>query len=503
MVAWPGSLEFLKAGGLDEIDPEVAGLLTAELDRQRGQIELVASENFTWTGALQAMASPGANKLADGYPGHRETGGCETVDVIEQLAIDRVRALFGADHANVQTHSGAQANMAVYFACLAPGDTILALSVEHGGHHTHGLAGNFSQRFYRVVSYGVERDTGLVDFAQVRALAREHRPRLIVCGGSAYSRMIEVDRFREIADEVGAYLLCDMAHVAGLVAAGLHPNPVPVADFVTSTVHKTLAGPRCGGFILCRAEHARAIDAAVSPGTQSAPFPHLIAAKAVCFGAAATPAFAAFQRQVCANAAALAAALAGRGFDLLTGGTDTHLLVLRLSLSQPGARAAEQQLDQAGITVSRYPVPFDQRRPAGVSGLRMGTPAITMRGFDEADCGAVGSIIADVLDGAAPAAQLRARATKLCRQHPLYPGWPGYFDWPGADPARPGRPGRDQAVPDGAGPDGAVPDGAGPDGAVPGGVGPDQAGPELPGSGWAAGDRAGSAGAASDRTGSR
>jgi glycine hydroxymethyltransferase len=431
----PGSLDFLLRGGIDETDPDVAGLLTAELDRQRGQIELVASENFTWTAALQAMASPGANKLADGYPGHRETGGCERIDAIEQLAIDRLTALFGAEHANVQPHSGAQANMAVYFACLAPGDTMLAMDVEHGGHHTHGQAGNFSGRFYHVVSYGVERDSGLVDFAQVAELARRHRPKLIVCGGSAYPRMIEVDRFREIADEVGAYLLCDMAHVAGLVAAGLHANPVPLADYVTSTVHKTLAGPRCGGFVLCRAAYADAIDRAVSPGVQSAPFPHLIAAKAVCFKAAASEAFRGYQRQVCANAAALGTALAERGFALLTGGTDTHLLVLQLSEDQPGGQAAEQLLAQVGITVSRYPVPFDARLPADVSGLRMGTPAITMRGFDEAEAGAVGSIIADALDGAASAGDLRARVARLCEQHPLYPGWRGYFDRAGSSQA--------------------------------------------------------------------
>ncbi|HEY7145463.1 MAG TPA: serine hydroxymethyltransferase [Streptosporangiaceae bacterium] len=427
MAASSQSLDFLLARGIGETDPELAGLLTAELDRQRGQIELVASENFTWTGALQAMASPGANKLADGYPGHRETGGCERIDAIEQMAIGRLLDLFGAEHANVQTHSGAQANMAVYFACLEPGDTMLAMSVQHGGHHTHGQQGNFSGRFYRVVSYGVERDTGLIDFAQVRALAREHRPKLIVCGGSAYPRQIDWAAFRQIADEAGAYLLCDMAHVAGLVAAGLHPSPVAVADFITSTVHKTLAGPRCGGFVLCRREHAAAIDQAVSPGTQSAPFPHLIAAKAVCFKAAASEAFRGYQRQVCANASALAGALAGRGLGLLAGGTDTHLLMLELSAAQPGAQAAEQLLASAGITVSKYPVPFDPRLPAGVSGLRMGTPAITMRGFTEAATRAVGEIIADALAGNGHPGLLRERARALCDQHPLYPGWRGYF----------------------------------------------------------------------------
>jgi glycine hydroxymethyltransferase len=433
MTAPAGELEMLRDGSLREVDPAVAGLLGQELDRQRTQIELVASENFTWPSALAAIGSAAANKLADGYPGRRETGGCEVIDQIEQLAVDRARALFGAEHANVQPHSGAQANMAVYFACLAPGDTILAMSVAHGGHHTHGVAGNFSGRFYRCVTYGVDAGSGTVDFAEVRALARRHRPKLIVCGGSAYPRAVAVDRFREVADEAGALLLCDMAHIAGLVAAGLHPSPVPIADFVTSTVHKTLAGPRCGGFVLCRAEHAAALDRAVSPGVQSAPLPELIAAKAVCFGAAATGAFRSYQRQVLANASAIAAVLTDRGFTLLTGGTDTHLLVVDMTARTPGSADAEQRLAGIGITVSRCQVPSDASGPARSSGLRIGAPAITMRGFDEADAREVAHIVADALDDAAAEPALRERVRKLCDRHPLYPGWRGYSDGRGEE----------------------------------------------------------------------
>ena len=428
MTALVEELDVLRNGSIREVDPAVAGLLAQELGRQRAQIELVASENFTWPSALAAMASPAANKLADGYPGHRETGGCEVIDQIEQLAIDRARALFGADHANVQPHSGAQANMAVYFACLAPGDTILAMGVADGGHHTHGLAENFSGRFYRCVTYGVDAGSGMVSFPEVRALARQHQPKLIICGGSAYPRAVEVDRFREVADEVGALLLCDMAHIAGFVAAGLHPNPVPVADFVTSTVHKTLAGPRCGGFVLCRREHADALDRAVSPGVQSAPLPELIAAKAVCFGAAATEAFRSYQRQVRTNARAIAEVLTERGFALLTGGTDTHLLVVDMTARAPGSAEAERRLAGIGMTVSKCQVPSDGSGPARSSGLRIGAPAITMRGFGEADAREVAGIVADSLEGTTSERALRERVRRLCDRHPLYPGWRGYFD---------------------------------------------------------------------------
>ena len=329
MATTPMTLEELRTAGLADVDPEVAALLERELERQRGEIELIASENFTWPAMLEAVGSIPTNKYSEGYPGRRYYGGCEVVDEIEQLAIDRAKALFGAEHANVQPHAGAQTNMAVYFAVLDPGDTILSLELSHGGHLTHGLKVNFSGRLYDVVHYGVSRETNLVDYDDVLALAKEHRPKLIVCGGSAYPRTVEAWRFREIADEVGALLLCDMAHFAGLVAAGLHPNPVEHCDFVTSTTHKTLAGPR-SGFVLCREEHAQALDRAVFPGMQGGPLNHVIAAKAACFRIAASEPFREYQSAVRANADALAESLQEGGLDVLTGGTDTHLLLVDL-----------------------------------------------------------------------------------------------------------------------------------------------------------------------------
>ena len=316
------TLEDLRSAGLADVDPEIADLLQRELERQRGEIELIASENFTLAGLLEAVGNVGTNKYSEGYPGRRYYGGCEVVDEIEQLAIDRAKALFGAEHANVQPHAGAQTNMAVYFACLQPGDTILSLELSHGGHLTHGLKVNFSGRLYQVVHYGVSRETNVVDYDDVLALAREHRPKLIVCGGSAYPRTVEAERFREIADDVGALLLCDMAHFAGLVAAGIHPSPVPHCDFVTSTTHKTLAGPR-SGFILCKAEHAQAVDRAVFPGMQGGPLNHVIAAKAACFLIASSEPFRRYQESVRANADVLAETLQEGGLDVLTGGTDT------------------------------------------------------------------------------------------------------------------------------------------------------------------------------------
>src|SRR3954465_13466484 len=318
------TLQQLRSAGLAEIDAEIAELLGKELERQRGQIELIASENFTWPAVLEAVGSVPTNKYAEGYPGRRYYGGCEVVDEIEQTAIDRAKELFGAEHANVQPHAGAQTNMAVYSAVLEPGDTILSLRLAHGGPLTQGLKVNFSGRLYTIAHYGVSRETMTVDYAEVLAQAKECRPKLIVCGGSAYPRTVETDRFREIADEVGALLLCDMAHFAGLVAAGLHPNPVEHCDFVTSTTHKTLAGPRAG-FILCREEHAQAVDRAVFPGMQGGPLEHTIAAKATCFKIAGTDAFREYQTQVRANADTLAASLQEGGLDVLTGGTDTHL----------------------------------------------------------------------------------------------------------------------------------------------------------------------------------
>src|SRR3989442_10656788 len=323
------AVQDLRSAALADVDPQIADLLGRELDRQRGQIELIASENFTWPSVLEAIGSTPTNKYAEGYPGKRYYGGCEVVDDIEELARSRAKELFGAEHANVQPHAGAQANMAVYFAALDPGDRVLGLSLDHGGHLTHGLKVNFSGKLYEFSSYGVSRETMRVDYDEVLARAKEVRPKLIVCGGSAYPRVVEADRFREIADEVGALLMCDMAHFAGLVAAGLHPNPVPYSDFVTSTTHKTLAGPR-SGFVLCREEHAQALDRAVFPGIQGGPLVHTIAAKAACFRIAATEAFKDYQSQVRVNADALGAGLMDGGFDVLTGGTDTHLVQLDL-----------------------------------------------------------------------------------------------------------------------------------------------------------------------------
>jgi glycine hydroxymethyltransferase len=419
------SLSELRAAGLADVDPEIAELLGRELDRQRGQIELIASENFTWPSILEAVGSVPTNKYAEGYPGRRYYGGCEIVDEIEQLAIDRAKSLFGAEHANVQPHAGAQTNMAVYSAVLEPGDTFLALRLDHGGHLTHGLKVNFSGRLYDVVHYGVSREMMTVDYDEVLALAKEHRPKLIVCGGSAYPRTVEADRFREIADEVGALLLCDMAHFAGLVAAGLHPNPTPYCDFVTSTTHKTLAGPR-SGFVLSREEHATALDRAVFPGMQGGPLMHTIAAKAACFKIAASQPFREYQTQVRHNADALAAALMGGGLDILTGGTDTHLMQIDLRNSAWTGKDGQERLEDVGITTNRNTVPFDERPPMIASGIRVGTPAVTMRGFDEDDVREVASMIVDALSDSPDLDGIRGRVGALCEKRPLYPGFRGW-----------------------------------------------------------------------------
>src|SRR5438270_5275959 len=390
------TFQHLTNAGLADVDPDIAALLGRELDRQRGEIELIASENFTWPSVLEAVGSVATNKYAEGYQGRRYYGACEVVDEIEQLAIDRAKELFGAEHANVQPHAGAQTNMAVYFAFLEPGDTIMALRLDQGGHLTHGHKVNFSGRLYNVVHYGVSRETYRVDYDEVLALAKEHRPKIIVCGGSAYPRAVEADRFREIADEVGALLLCDMAHFAGLVAADLHPNPVPHCDFVTSTTHKTLSGPRAG-FILCKEENAQAIDRAVFPGMQGGPLMHTIAAKATCFLIAGTEAFREYQQQVRANADTLAETLQDGGLDVLTGGTDTHLMQIDLRASEWDGKAAQERLEEVGITTNRNTVPFDERPPMIASGVRVGTPAVTMRGFDEADVREVAEMMVDAL----------------------------------------------------------------------------------------------------------
>jgi glycine hydroxymethyltransferase len=425
MAITPSTLDDLKTAGLTEIDPEVASLLERELERERGEIELIASENFTWPAILEAVGSVPTNKYSEGYPGRRYYGGCEVVDEIEQLAIDRAKALFGAEHANVQPHAGAQTNMAVYFAALEPGDTILSLELSHGGHLTHGLKVNFSGRLYTIVHYGVSRATDLVDYDDVLRLAREHRPKLIVCGGSAYPRTVESWRFREIANEVGALLLCDMAHFAGLVAAGIHANPVEHCDFVTSTTHKTLAGPR-SGFILCREEHAQAVDRAVFPGMQGGPLNHVIAAKAACFKIAASEPFREYQQQVRANADALAEALQAGGLDVLTGGTDTHLLLVDLRRTEWSGKDAEERLAEVSITVNRNTVPFDERPPTVASGFRVGTPAMTMRGLDEDDFREVGAIMCDALQADADFSALTSRSAALLERRPLYPGLPAF-----------------------------------------------------------------------------
>ena len=419
------TFEQLTTAGLDQVDPEIADLLSRELERQRNQIELIASENFTWPSILEAIGSTPTNKYAEGYPGKRYYGGCEVVDMIEQLAIDRAKELFGAEHANVQPHAGAQTNMAVYMAALQPGDTILSLELAHGGHLTHGLKVNFSGRLYTIAHYGVSRETNVVDYDEVLAKAREARPRLIVCGGSAYPRTVDTAKFREIADDVGALLLCDMAHFAGLVAAGLQPNPMEHCDFVTSTTHKTLAGPR-SGFILCTAEHAQAVDRAVFPGMQGGPLEHTIAAKATCFKIAATEAFRDYQSQVRLNADTLSETLMEGGLDVLTGGTDTHLLQLDLRSTDWTGKDAEERLHDVKLTVNRNTVPFDERPPTVASGVRIGTPAATMRGMDDGDFREIGRIIVEALGESPDLDGLRARTEVLCAKRPLYPGFRGW-----------------------------------------------------------------------------
>ena len=422
------TLDRLRTAGLSDVDPEMAELIGRELERQRNQIELIASENFTWPSVLEAVGSVPTNKYAEGYPGRRYYGGCDVVDEIERTAIERAKSLFGAEHANVQPHAGAQTNMAVYMAVLQPGDTLLSLELSHGGHLTHGLKVNFSGRLYTIAHYGVDPETNVVDFDQVLRLAKEHRPKLIVCGGSAYPRVVEADRFRAIADEVGALLLTDMAHFAGLVAAGLHPNPVEHSHFVTSTTHKSLAGPRAG-FILCTEEHAQAIDRAVFPGMQGGPLLHVIAAKATCFRIAATEPFREYQRQIRRNADVLSETLQEGGLHVLTGGTDTHLLQVDLRSTSWTGKDAEERLDGVRITANRNTVPFDERPPTVASGIRIGTPAATMRGFDEEDFREVGRIIVGALGESPDLDALAARAEELCRRRPLYPGFRGYTEY--------------------------------------------------------------------------
>ncbi len=411
-------------GALRAADPEIAGLIMQEVARQNDGIELIASENFVSPAVLEALGSPLTNKYAEGLPGKRYYGGCEIVDQVEQLAIDRAKRLFGADHANVQPHAGAQANMAVFSAVLKPGDTFLGMTLSNGGHLTHGSPVNFSGLIYHAVSYGVT-DEGLIDYDDVRAQAREHRPKMIIAGYSAYSRVVDFAAFADIAREVGAVLMVDMAHFAGLVAAGVYPSPVPHADFVTSTTHKTLRGPR-GGLILCRAEHAKAIDKAVFPGTQGGPLEHVIAAKAVAFREALEPSFRDYCAQIVRNAKALAADLVGRGFHVVSGGTDNHLILVDLRNRGDAltGKVAETALNAAGITVNKNTVPRETRSPFVTSGIRLGTSAVTTRGMKEAEMARIAELIERVLgapeDGAVLDA-VRAEVHELAGAFPLYP----------------------------------------------------------------------------------
>jgi len=407
---------------LSVVDPEIAEAVRNELERQQNTLELIASENFVPQAILEAAGSVLTNKYAEGLPGKRYYGGCEWVDVVEQTAIDRAKELFGAEHANVQPHAGAQANNAAYMALLEPGDTILGMELAHGGHLTHGMKLNLSGKLYNVVGYQVRREDHRVDMEQVEQLAREHRPKLIIAGWSAYPRHLDFAEFRRIADEVGAKLMVDMAHFAGLVAAGEHPSPVPYADVVTTTTHKTLCGPRAG-MILCKAELREAIDKAVFPGQQGGPLEHVIAAKAVCLRIAASELFRERQRQTIANAKALGETLQAGGLDVLTGGTDVHLVLVDLGMDGLDGKEAEDRLAEVGITVNRNAIPFDQRPPMRASGLRIGTPALTTRGFVEEDLREVGEVISEALApdyDEAKRSDLSERTRALMERHPLY-----------------------------------------------------------------------------------
>ena len=404
------------------VDPQVAQAMEDELARQRAHIELIASENFVSDAVLAAMGSHLTNKYAEGYPGKRYYGGCQFVDVVENLARDRAKELFGADHANVQPHSGAQANMAVYFAMLEPGDTVMGMNLSHGGHLTHGSPVNMSGKYFKFVPYGVTEDTEVIDYDEVLRIARECRPKMIVAGASAYSRIIDFKRLREIADEVGALLMVDMAHIAGLVAAGEHPSPVPYADFVTTTTHKTLRGPR-GGMILCREQYAKAIDKAIFPGTQGGPLEHVIAGKAVCFKEALTPAFKAYQHQIVLNAKAMAKAFEEEGIRLVSGGTDNHLMLLDLTGTGVTGKELEALLGQANITVNKNTIPKETLSPFVTSGIRVGTPAVTTRGMKEEQMKTIAGWIARVVrEKEAALPQVKREVEALCAAYPLYEG---------------------------------------------------------------------------------
>ncbi len=407
---------------LIDVDPEIAEVLRLETERQATKLELIASENFVSEAVLEATGSPLTNKYAEGYPGKRYYGGCEFVDMAETLAIQRAKQLFGADHVNVQPHSGAQANMAAYFSVLEHGDTILGLNLSHGGHLTHGSPVNFSGRFFKVIAYGVDKTTEQIDMAEVRRLAKEHRPKLIVTGGSAYPRTLDFAAFKAVADEIGAYLMADIAHPAGIIAAGLHPSPIPHCDLVTTTTHKTLRGPR-GGVIMCKTALAAAVNKTMFPGMQGGPLMHVIAAKAVAFKEALTPEFREYQRQIVANAKALAEALIAQGFRLVSGGTDTHVMLVDVASKGLTGKVAEVALDKAGLTVNKNAIPFDTRPPTVTSGIRLGTPALTTRGMREAEMRQVAGLIAEVLadvEDANRQARVAGQVRELTAAFPLY-----------------------------------------------------------------------------------
>ncbi len=407
---------------LAQFDPDITAAILRETARQEYSLEFIASENFVSEAVLEAQGSVLTNKYAEGYPGKRYYGGCEFVDVAEQLAIDRARELFGAEHVNVQAHSGSQANMAVYFSACQPGDTVLGMNLAHGGHLTHGSPVNFSGKLFNIVPYGLRKETGRIDYDEVEQLARKHKPKLIVVGASAYPRTLDFEAFRRVADQVGAPVMVDMAHIAGLVAAGVHPTPVPHAEYVTTTTHKTLRGPR-GGMILCRDEFAKKVNSNIFPGIQGGPLMHVIAAKAVAFKEALAPEFKTYAAQVVKNAQALAEELVSRGYNLVSGGTDNHLMLLDFSGTELTGKVAEETLEKAGITVNKNAVPFDTRSPFVTSGVRIGTPASTTRGLKEAEMRQIGAWIDEALQNLANEAvlaRIRGEIRELCQKFPLY-----------------------------------------------------------------------------------
>jgi glycine hydroxymethyltransferase len=407
---------------LEKVDPKVSQAIDLETRRQAGKIELIASENFVSEAVLEAQGSVMTNKYAEGYPGKRYYGGCEFVDIVESLAIERCKQLFGADHINVQPHSGTQANMAVYFAAVQPGDTILGMNLSHGGHLSHGSPANFSGKLYKIVPYGVSKDTETIDYDEVEKLAKEHKPKMIIVGASAYPRVLDFQRFRKIADEVGAVIMADIAHIAGLVCTGLHPSPVPVCEYVTSTTHKTLRGPR-GGLIMCKEAYAKTLNSRVFPGMQGGPLMHIIAAKAVAFQEALLPEFKEYQKQIIKNAQAMADELKNQGFRIVSGGTDNHLMLVDLTAKGVTGKDAQEALDRAAITVNKNGIPFDTQGPQVTSGIRIGTPAVTTRGMKEGEMRLIASYIADVIKNINNEQNIQAIAEKvktLCARFPLY-----------------------------------------------------------------------------------